>query len=250
MSGRASKPIRSRTQEAQPSAQAHAQQPRRRFTSAVPDSGSRGITTDAAVAVPAYSLVMNHVWQPQRVPPTNLPDAQPMPPQPYILQQQYQQPAEPSVWVADIAQQGSKRPRLTAEPEEPRSTGAEQAAAAPRVVAAGQPEQHQQHLQQEPYLQQVLPAAAQSRFEQLSQLAAASPEGGSCHQDSAANVQLPIEAASLPPAQAEDVLRVAAEWQPEASHALPAARAPAPAPVSRRSTLPQEVQQPSAASDR
>ena len=226
-----SRPIRSRTQEAQPSALAYTQQQRRRFTSAMTDTGSHDISTSAASAAPAYRLIKNPVWQPQPAPPTYVLQAQPLPAEAYIVQQQYQQPAEPT---ENGAQQGSKRPRLTAEPDLAGPPFDKPASATPPAVSAAQPAQHQQELQQQPNLQQqlqALPTAAQSRFEQLCQLAAMSPEASFCHQNDDATAQMPATATLITPAQAEDVRQLAAVGQPESAPVLPAADATAAGPA-------------------
>jgi hypothetical protein len=245
-----STPIRSRTQEAQPSAQAYTQQHRRRFTSAVPNSGGHDISTSAASAAPAYRLIKNPVWQPQPAAPTYVLQAQPPAAEAYIVQQQYQQPAEP---IEHGAQQGSKRPRLTAEPEMAEPPYNAPASAAPPAVSAAQPEQHQQQLQQQPDLQQqlqALPTTAQSRFEQLCQLAAMSPEASFCDQGADATAHLPNTVTLMPPAQADDMRHLAAVRQSDISPTLPAAEAVAAVPAAdpSQSTSQERVQQPSVTS--
>ena len=242
------RPIRSRTQEAQPSAQAYTQQHRRRFTSAVPDSGSHDISTAAAVAVPAYRLIKNPVWQPQPAPPNYVLQAQPLPSEAYAMQQQYQQPAKT---IATSVQSGSKRPRLTAEPVLAQPPGNAAPYAASHAEAAAQDVQHQQQLQQQPDLQhqlQALPTAAQSRFEQLCQLAAVSPEASSYHQHVDASVQLPTTA-TLMPGQTDDMRHLAAVGQPETAPILPPAEAAAAVhAASMQSTSQERAPQPTAPS--
>jgi hypothetical protein len=248
----ATRPIRSRTQETQPSAQAYTQQQRRRFTSAVPDPRSHGMSTPADNAAPAYNLVTNPVWQPQAMPLQGMSEARPLAPQPYFLQRQYQQPGEPSNLTAPFAQQGSKRPRLTADSDVAHPAGAAPASAVPPyAAAAAKHEQQQQQQQQQPDLQQqvqVSPAAAQSRVDQLCQLAEAFPDGSSYHESLATNAQgLPV-ATCVPPAQTGNMHRMAAVWQPDASLAplaaeLAAQAAATVAAPSRHMSPQQEVQQ-------
>lgn len=191
---------------------------------------------------------MNPVWQPQAPAAESQPTPQATLPQDLQqqYQQQYHQPAESAGWAADVPQQSGKRPQLTADPGELSAAQTAPAfAVSPAVVMPPQPEIEQQHS-----------TAAQSRFEQLYQLAEASLDG-SFYAGLAANPPPPAATSAPPPPPGQNPVQqnsiaaasvAGADWQPEAPANAPLPTGGVALPLPRRSRLTDEVQQAVAAS--